>query len=298
MTESAASTDDAWTVQRILQWTTDFLAKKQMESPRLEAELLLAHARQCQRINLYTDFETLLTDGERARMRDFVQRRAKREPLAYITGRKEFYGRDFAVGAGVLVPRPETETLVDRCLEHIPRDVPQRICEIGFGSGCVAVTLAKQRPQLTIVACDTSADALKFASQNAATHNVEQRVELVLGDGFEAIQSVTTELFDGIVSNPPYVCEGELAGLAPEVARYEPHEALVSGVDGLSLIRQLIRDARGVLRPGGWMALEVDAAQCPTVTGLFQDSGFADVITHKDLFGNDRIVEATLAGGP
>lgn len=296
MTDSAASTDDVWTVQRILQWTTDFLEQKSVESPRLEAELLLAHARNCKRINLYTDFEAELTDDERTKMRDFVKRRAVHEPLAYITGRKEFYGRDFSVGAGVLVPRPETETLVDICLDHLPKDQPMRVCEIGFGSGCIAVTLAKQRPNTTIVACDVSEAAEKFAAENVATYKVQSQVELVSGDGIAAIQTHTSEPFDGIVSNPPYIREDEFAALPVDVAEHEPREALVSGDDGLELIRRLIPDAVSILKPGGWMVLEIDPAQCETVAGLFREAGFESTKIHKDSFDQNRIVEARRLG--
>ena len=294
MTDSTPPADDVWTVRRILLWTTDFLKQKQVESPRLEAELLLAHARKCQRIRLYTDFETPLTDDERTQMRSFVKRRAQREPLAYITGRKEFYGRDFAVGPGVLVPRPETETLIDVCLEQIGRDQPARICEVGFGSGCIAITLAIQRPELSVVATDVSAAALEFATTNAATHGVDQRVQLLAGDGLTPIRDATTELFDGIVSNPPYIRQDELATLAPELKDHEPVEALISGNDGLALARQLIHVAPALLKPGGWMIMELDPAQCSTAVQLFTEAGFTSTRVHKDLNGNDRIVEAHL----
>ncbi len=294
MTDSAAATNDEWTVQKILQWTTGFLSQKGVESPRLEAELLLAYARKCARIKLYTDFETLLTEVERATMRELVKRRAQREPLAYLTGRREFYGRDFAVGPGVLVPRPETETLVDVCLDLIPKDQAIRVCEVGFGSGCICVTLAKQRPKLTLVASDLSEAAMSFASRNVADHHVEKQVSLVAGDAFEPVRALSAELFDGIVSNPPYIREDELAGLAPEVAQHEPREALVSGTDGLHLIRTLIADAPTMLTPGGWMALEVDPSQCEPVGRLFESAGFEGVKVRKDLSGDGRIVSARL----
>ena len=294
MGDSTVSADDVWTVQKILQWTTDFLEQKQVESPRLEAELLLAHARNCRRIHLYADFETPLTDAERSRMRDFVRRRAAREPLAYITGRKEFYGRDFVVGPGILVPRPETETLIDLCLARIPQDLPSRIAEVGYGSGCIAITLARQRPQVTVVASDISDAAQQAATENVQQHDVADRVTLVTGDGYEAIRPHADVLFDGIVSNPPYICEHELSGLAPEVAVHEPREALVSGADGLDLIRRLIAEAPALLRPGGWMALEADPAQCDAVAELFLSCGFADSAVHTDMFDNKRIVTAAL----
>lgn len=292
MTDNAASTDDVWTVQRILQWTTDFLEERRVESPRLEAELLLAHARDCQRIHLYADYNEPLTNDERTRMREFVRRRAAREPLAYITGRREFYGRDFHVGAGVLIPRPETETLVDVCLELIPDDELATICEIGFGSGCVAVTIALQRKRASLVATDVSENAAKFAAENIATHGVEGRVQLLIGDTFKPVAEAPTEQFDGIVSNPPYVREDELSGLAPEIAQHEPIEALVSGPDGLTVIRRIVANAGAHLKPGGWIAIEIDPAQNAVLEAVFTEAGFIDFSTRVDQFGIPRVVSA------
>ena len=296
MSDTKTSAEDVWTVQRILEWTTEFLGSKHVESPRLEAELLLAHARSCPRIRLYTDFETPLTDDERARMRDFVTRRARREPLAYITGRREFYGRDFAVGAGVLVPRPETETLVDVCLERISRTSPATVCEVGFGSGCISITLARQRSQCEVWASDISDTAMKFASENVRKHEVESRVHLVAGDGLTAIAMATDARFDGIVGNPPYLRQDELNTLEPEVRKFESPEALVSGEDGLDLVRELISTAPKMLKHNGWMALEVDPAQCLSVVRLFEAAGFTNATIHKDLNRSDRVVEATWNG--
>ena len=294
MTDSTASTDDVWTVQRILQWTTEYLGGRGVESPRLEAELLLAHARKCRRINLYAEFDVELTDTERSVMRDFVKRRAHREPLAYITGHREFYGRDFQVGPGVLVPRPETETLVDVCLERIPKDAKSTICEVGFGSGCVAVTLAKQRPGATIVATDVSAAAHRFATANVAAHEVALQVDLRVGDAFTPLGTEFDQSLHGIVSNPPYVRCDELSGLAPEVAVHEPDQALVSGADGLDLIRQLIEQSTRFLKPGGWIALECDPAQAETVRRLLVAAGYRDIKVAQDLSGDDRVAVATV----
>lgn len=297
MTESTTPTDDAWTVQKILQWTTDYLKQKDVESPRLEAELLLAHARNCQRIRLYTELMAPLTDDQRSRMRDFVKRRANREPLSYITGRREFYGRDFSVGQGVLIPRPETETLIDICLEYLPAEQSARACEVGFGSGCISITLAKQRSQLCVVATDISSAAMRFATQNSDTHDVGDRVRLLAGDGFEPVRSLNVEPFDGIVSNPPYIREDELVELEPEVAKHEPLEALTSGEDGLALTRRLIAEAPEMLKPGGWIILELDPAQCEKAAELLGAAGFVRAGIHKDLAGLDRIVTASRPGG-
>ena len=288
---SAAPADDVWTVQRILSWTTGYLAEQGVESARLEAELLCAHARQCQRIRLYTDLNMPMTDSERGRMREYVRRRAAREPLAYITGHREFYGRNFEVGAGVLIPRPETETLIDLALEQIPDDRPSTFAEVGFGSGCVAVTLAVQKPQLSIVASDVSTACREFAQRNAAAYDVVGRIQFTHGNGFDPIRPIIADaLLDGFVSNPPYVCEHEADGLQPEVGRHEPREALVSGSDGLDLIRQLIPQATTVIRRGGWIALECDPTQCNSVAQLMTNSGFTNAQIHRDHRDVDRIV--------
>lgn len=287
--------DDVWTVQRILEWTASFLKQKGIESSRLEAELLLAHARNCARIRLYTDFHLVVSDQERVRMREMVQRRARREPLAYIVAGKEFYGRHFGVGQGVLIPRPETETLVDVCLEFIPRDQPSRIVEVGFGSGCISITLARQREQCRIVATDISPHAMQFAEANAARHGVQERVQLIQGDCLQPLRDSETEKFDGLVSNPPYIRDDELGGLQPEVAEFEPVEALVAGADGLQLVRRIVADAPSLLRPGAFIALELDPAQCSVVAELLDASGFTGSRIHKDLSGLNRIVSAVRA---
>lgn len=292
MTDPQAAADDVWTVQRILQWTTQFLQSKGVESPRLEAELLLAHARKCQRIHLYTSLDVELTDQERTAMRSFVKRRAVREPLAYITGSREFYGREFAVGQDVLVPRPETETLIDVCLDLIPKEPSATIAEVGFGSGCISITLAKQRPHLKIIAGDLSESAMHFATQNGEKHDVAKRIQWTLADGISGLNLTAEQSIAGIVSNPPYIREDELPGLEPEVRLHESKEALVSGEDGLDLVRRLIVEASSVLQKDGWMVLEVDPAQCATVEQLYLQAGFQSAKTHQDLNGSDRIVSA------
>lgn len=289
MTDSTASADETWTVQRILQWTTEYFRGRQFELPRLEAELLLAHARQCQRIRLYTDLDEPLTDAERARMREYVRRRAGHEPLAYITGTREFYGRTFHVGPGVLVPRPETETLVDVCLEYLPQDAPASVCEVGFGTGCLSVTLARQRPRLKVTATDIAPAAHQFAQQNCERHQVSDRVQLLSGSVFEPIDAAAPR-FDGIVSNPPYIRDDEMAALPPDVARHEPVEALNGGPDGLNIVRRLIAEAPARLDERGWLAMEVDPQQCATVQQLMTEAGFGDVRIRRDVFDADRVV--------
>ncbi|MEZ6041324.1 MAG: peptide chain release factor N(5)-glutamine methyltransferase [Planctomycetaceae bacterium] len=304
-TAHPSASEEVWTVQRILEWTTGFLKQKGIESPRLEAELLLSHARQCQRIRLYTDFDAVVSDTERSRMREMVQRRAKREPLAYLVGSKEFYGRSFEVGKGVLIPRPETETLIDVCLERLPRNESRHIAEVGFGSGCISITLAKQCPQLTIQATDPSPEAMHFATHNSSAHKVQDRIQLVNGDclraflpknSSEGTAAGFTPSFDGIVSNPPYIRIDEMAALQPEVGLHEPHEALVSGEDGLDITRRIIHQATMILKPNAFIAFELDPAQCQTVESILRTTGFTATGIRKDLSGNDRVVFAEWPG--
>jgi release factor glutamine methyltransferase len=292
--DKPASASEGWTVQRILEWTASFLKQKGVESPRLEAELLLAHARKCPRIRLYTDFTDLLTDNERTVMREFVQRRAKREPLSYIVGTREFYGRTFEVGSGVLIPRPETETLIDLCLERIPKEEPREILEVGFGSGCIAITIAKQRPQCSVVATDMSAIAMEIAARNVTKLDVASRVTLLPGDTLEPVQQLG-KTFDGLVSNPPYIRDDERGTLEPEVAEHEPPEALFAGLDGLDVVRKIVAQAPSLLKPGAFLALELDPTQCETVKSMLEAAGFTSTGIRRDLSGNERVVSGTWA---
>ena len=294
--EQTASNADGWTVQRILEWTSGFLKQKGIESPRLESELLLAHARKCPRIRLYTDFTTLLTDEERSVMRELVQRRAKREPLAYIVGNREFYGRGFEISAGVLIPRPETETLIDVCLECIPKESPREILEVGFGSGCIAITIAKQRPQCSVMATDISAIAMEIASRNVSKHGVSGRVTLLAGDTLEPLKNCGRQ-FDGLVSNPPYIRDDERIGLQPEVGLHEPAEALFAGKDGLDIVRRIVAQAPALMKPAAFIALELDPSQCAAVSLLLNAAGFQATTTRRDLSGNERVVKATFGAG-
>lgn len=235
-------------------------------------------------------------------MRGLVQRRAKREPIAYIVGTREFYGRSFEVAPGVLIPRPETETLVDVCLERIPKNSLMNIVEVGFGSGCIAVTLACQRPECRIFATDLSDEAMAIASRNVCTHEVDARVTLLNGDAlspFLAHPSRPPDLprqFDGLVSNPPYVRDDERTALDPEVRDHEPSLALFAGADGLDVVRRIVSQAPKCLREGAFLAMEIDPEQSDTVMQLLQDQGFTSTSMRKDLNGQLRIVEAVWPG--
>lgn len=286
---------DAWTVGRLLAWTTDWLGSRGSESPRLDAEVLLAHVRGCPRILLYTAFAEVVGDDQRSRFRELVKRRGGGEPVAYLVGSKEFFSLDFAVSPAVLVPRPETEGLVVRVLDLCKEraaDLPApRIIDVGTGSGAIAVTLAKQLPAAEIVACDISAVALAVARANAARHGVEERVTLAECDLLECPE--TAGPWDIIVSNPPYVREDEFASLPDTVRLHEPRQALVGGATGVEVIRRLVSQAALRLAAGGWLLIEIGpstaAAAREVITAV---AGLEPGPTLNDLAGLPRIVQA------
>lgn len=286
----SAPAGDAWTYRKILDWTQAKLKERGVESPRVEAEILLAHAAGCQRILLYTRLDEPTPDAVRATMRDLVQRRMKSEPVAYLVGHREFFGLDFLVDRSVLVPRPETETLVMvglQLLESLPESA--RVLEVGVGSGCVSVALAKQRPGISVTAVDVSADALVTADRNVEKHGLSGRIELREGETFAAVRG---ETFDLIVSNPPYIRTDEMAGLDADVRLHEPHGALEAGEDGLDVVRQLIAEGHQHLSQGGAMALEIDPAQMAATAELLAAAGWTGVKRTKDPNGNERVISA------
>jgi len=283
--------DGAWTVGRIIDWTTAHLKKHGSESPRLEAEILLAHARQCPRIQLYVQYNELLTDDQRTVMRDLVKRRAQAEPVAYLVGHREFFALDFRVTPDVLIPRPETETLVLQLITAAKSSPNPRILDIGTGSGCIAVAAAVNVPGASVTAVDISPQALEIANDNAHRHSVAGRIRLLEGDLFGPLAG--EEQFDLIVSNPPYVADGEMATLPADIRLHEPHLALKAGPQGLDVIARLISQAAARLAPRGAIFVELSPEQADAVTGLFNDSGqFEPPRTIKDSSGRERVVTA------
>jgi release factor glutamine methyltransferase len=281
---------DAWTVARILEWTTGHLKKHGSASPRLDAELLLAHTRKCARIQLYVQHSQIVTDAQRAVMRDLVQRRAAAEPVAYLIGRREFFSLDFEVTRDTLIPRPETETLVLEALELAKVIESPRVLDVGTGTGCVAIALVKQRPGLEATAVDISEGALVVAARNAAKHGVQSRVTLLKSDLFGAIPATTR--FHLIVSNPPYIGDEELADLPPDVRLHEPHSALLAGPKGMTVLARLAREAAAYLEPDGWLLMELDPDQASAVESLLKEQRFRDVRTVKDPAGRLRVAIA------
>ena len=286
---------DAWTVRRILEWTIPHLKSHGSESPRLDAEILLAHARGCPRIQLYTNYDQPLTDAQRATMRDLVKRRAAAEPVAYLVGHREFFGIDFQVTKDVLIPRPDTETLVVDAIETLKSQAAPRLLDIGTGSGCIAISLAVNCPNAEVTAIDLSPAALDIARANADKHNVVNRIRFFCGDLFAPLPA--DEQFDLIASNPPYIASAEIETLSADVRLHEPRTALDGGPDGLDVIRRLIDDAPQHLASRGKLLIEISGEQADAVTQLLTANGGYDEITVlKDLAKQPRVVRAARNG--
>ena len=270
----------------VINKTTPYFEKSGIESPRLTIELLLAHALRKKRLELYLEFERELDDQTLEALRAMVKRRVDGEPVQYITGETEFCGLRFAVDRRVLIPRPETELLVEVVLER----KPGKIVDVGTGSGCIAVALAKRLPAAEITGIDASPDALEVATGNAKIHGVEKSIRFLQSDLLHALPDSFTA--DAIVSNPPYIASGELAKLPREVKDFEPVRALVAGEDGLEVIRRLVVEARRFLSPTGFVALEMGAGQRAAVEQLFVGADYTVAQVLKDLQGHERVIVA------
>jgi release factor glutamine methyltransferase len=281
-----------WTTLKLLEWTQGYFAQKGVDAPRLTAELLLAHALGCDRVRLYLDFDKPLGDPELATYRELVRRRAEREPTAYLLGAREFYGRRFAVDPHVLVPRPETELVLEAALAALP--AAGRALDLCTGSGVLGITLALERPGAQVMATDLSAEALEVARRNAAALGAPG-VTFVTGDLYQPV--APEERFDLIVSNPPYVPRGELDTLSPEVQR-EPRLALDGGADGLAISRRIVAGAPARLRPGGVLVLEMHESHLDALPSLCLECGFARAEPRRDLADLPRFVVAHMAGEP
>jgi release factor glutamine methyltransferase len=291
----------------VINKTTGYFEKQGIESPRLTIELLLAHVLKKKRLDLYLEFERELDEATLTRLREMVKRRAAGEPLQYITGEVEFCGLKFVVDRRVLIPRPETELLVETVAARLKtaggapggralpttdgsESRPYRIVDVGTGSGCIAIALAKKLPNAEITALDVSGDALEVARGNAALHQIEKIVRFLESDLLDELPDSFAA--DVVVSNPPYIADGELAKLPKEVRNFEPVRALTAGEDGLKVIRRLVMNARRVLSPSGFVALELGAGQREAVEGFFGQQGYEVVAVVKDLQGHERVIVA------
>ncbi|MBI5789244.1 MAG: peptide chain release factor N(5)-glutamine methyltransferase [Candidatus Schekmanbacteria bacterium] len=282
-----------WTIIELLRWTTDYFAQKHITMARLDAELLLAHTLGIERTRLYLDFDRPVGKEELFRFRQLIQRRAMREPVAYILGCKEFWSLRFKVISQTLIPRPETEILVETAVNlwrEKSCENPPLILDIGAGSGIIAVSLAKEIKNAQIIATDISPKALEVARENAQSNGVADQISWHCADLFNGLESYRGRI-DLLVSNPPYIRDDELPGLQPEVRDYEPHSALLGGKDGLDIIRRIINDAGNWLKSGGCLCLEIGAGQGAAVCELLEATRiFSPIRIVKDYARLNRVV--------
>lgn len=251
--------EEKWTILKVLQWTMEYFSGKGITQPRSEAEVLLAHVLGLERIQLYLNYDKPLSAEELAVFRGLIRRRAAFEPTQYITGRQEFWSLDFEVTPAVLIPRPETEIIVEKALEIIG-DGPSLVLDLGTGSGAIAVALAHERPEIRVVAADKSLSALAVAKRNATRHQVADRVLFVAADLFQPF--APGPVFNLIVSNPPYISDAEFLDLAPEIANYEPESALRGGgTRGLGMIRKILQQFHNFSSPDGAILVEIGLGQ-------------------------------------
>lgn len=279
-------TSRTWTIREVLDWATRDFQGRGIDSPRLDAELLVAEALGIDRIGLYLDLNRPLLETERSAIRPFVARRREREPVAYILGHRDFFGRRFRVTPAVLIPRPDTETLVEHALEQVPVDAPCRVLDVGTGSGAIAITIAAERPLSDVTATDISESALQVARSNADALGVGERIT------FQHVDLLNGSfVYDVIVSNPPYVTKAEMEGLRAEVRAHEPNRALEAGDDGLDVIRALLTAAEPATHAGAHMLIEVGPGQARTVLDLAGDSAvWEPVRAYPDLNRIERVV--------
>ncbi|MBW2688396.1 MAG: peptide chain release factor N(5)-glutamine methyltransferase [Deltaproteobacteria bacterium] len=275
---------ERWTVLKILQWTADYFSGKEIDSARLEAELLLAATLGLDRVGLYVNFERPLNNDELTAFRERVKRRAQREPVQYILGETEFWSLMFNVNPAVLVPRADTEVLVEESLARIEGSA--RVLDVGTGSGAIAIALAHEKPEIQVTALDCSEPALEVARDNARRNGVAERVTCLVGD----LASLPPGPFAMVVSNPPYIPSGDWQKLMPEVRDHEPRLALDGGDDGLEAYRQLVMQAGQVLIPGGWLLVEVGINQATDVSALFKVAGLVEIGQRDDYSGIARVV--------
>ncbi len=291
-----------WTIGALLQWTSNFFTRNNIDEPRLSAELLLAHALGCNRMALYTRYEHVPTTEQTAAFRELVKRRRENTPVAYLIGRTSFFSFDLAVSPAVLIPRPDTETLVEqviRIVRQIPGWESPNILDLGTGSGCIAIALAKSLPGAQLVASDVSPEALTIARANADSLAVADRIRFIQGDLFAPlVQPPTPGAFHVIAANPPYIATGQLRELMPQVRDHEPTLALDGGPDGLDFYRRIGDEAAGFLIPGGLLIVETAFNQTEQVRQLFQtNTQLGDLRIVTDAAGHPRCVLARKAGG-
>jgi len=290
----AEAAPTTWTVQQLLTWTTKHFTGKSIESPSVEARILLAHVLGCRPLDVLTRYEEEPTTPQRSRYRELIQKRTEGCPVAYLVGTRDFYLLSYDVNSAVLIPRPDTETLVEAALTLLKHHPTARVLDVGTGSGCIAVSLAHQAKQAHITAVDISPEAAAVARQNAGKHGVTDRVTVVVGDLFAPLPAGAK--YQLIVSNPPYISPAEIATLEVQVKDYEPRLALDGGPDGLAFYRRFARDAAQYLVPHGTLMVEVGHTQDAAVRALLAEYGWQAIESRKDMAGHHRVVTARHGG--
>ncbi len=290
------SSTSEWTILKILEWTTSYFKSLSIESPRSSAEILLAHILEINRIDLYLQYDQPLNRNELKQFKVLIKRRAEREPVAYITGLKEFWSLEFAVTKDVLIPRPETECLVEASLLILSgasagNSKPMHILDLGTGSGAIVLALAKEQPMHFYFASDCSINTIKVAKNNAKKNNLDEKVSFFTGDWLSPLNDKKI-CFDMIISNPPYIPTGDIAGLQPEICEYEPRAAIDGNKDGLSSLKHIICSAHNLLRQNGTLVLEIGHDQRDAVSRIIESCGqYENMSFSKDYSRYDRVVQ-------
>ena len=282
--------EKTWTVLTMLEWITGYLEKQGVERARYESEVLLSYALGMQRIMLYANFEQPLKRAELDAIRPMVKRRGKHEPMAYISGSRGFWTIDLKTDARALIPRPETEVLVERALELLKPMAAARVLDVGTGSGAIALAIAHDAPQAELAATDLSAEALTLARENATALGLTERVAFFQGDLLAGLPGAWLREVDLLVSNPPYVSREEEGLVERGVKAFEPEMALFAEDQGLGLIKRLVPEAFSALKPGGWLLCEIGYAQGSATCALLEAHGFEQIELLKDLARKDRVV--------
>jgi len=284
-----------WTIQKLLDWMIGCFTEKRIDSPRLSAELILSSVLQMERIQLYMHFDKEVQKAQLDKLHNLVKRCLQNEPVQYLTGKCEFYSLSFKVSPACLIPRPETELLVERAIEFLRgRQGKQYVCDLCTGCGCVAIAIAKNSPDAKVIATDICDKALSVAAENMAKYNLSGQIEFLQGDLFKPIISqLDVKEFDLIVCNPPYISGAEYEKLDEKVKNYEPKLALDGGVDGLDVYQRIAAQAGGHLKKDGALILEIGYLQGQAVKKLLEGSGcFGPIKIEKDFSNNDRIITA------
>ena len=280
---------DVWTINSLLNWTVNYFKSKNIQSARLDAEVLLSHVLRQERIYLYVHFDEPMEQNELSKFREYVKKRAQHVPIAYIIGEREFMGLPFKVTKDTLIPRPDTEILVENVLNNVDKDKEIEIVDIGTGSGAIILSLLVNLPKAQGKTVDISSKAIEVAKENAVNLQVNDRCEFFVGDLFAPLND---NKFDVIVSNPPYIPQKDIATLEDDVKEYEPVSALTDGGDGLSYYRRLLSEGKAYIKENGFIALEIGIYQSEDVKQIAMDNGWKDIKIIKDYAGIDRVVLA------